>query len=434
MIARLRKFAGMLLAFVPCVSALGADALQWNVAGDNVTAEISTWTVPDVLQRVAGLTGWQIFIDPEITNRVPAKFSGKQPGDALRSLLGRFNYALVPDPKGVSKLYVFRDSREQATRAIQAIEQTAAKPKSSRIPNELVVTLKPGEKIEDVARRLGAKVVGRSEGQNTYRLRFDDETTTESARASLGNDPSVEGIDNNYSVSRPELGVATGGEGAPLKLTPKASPDGKYIVIGLIDTAVQPAEGNFSQFLHSKTDPSAIKTGGEPTHGTLMAEAALRAIAANSGDKETTVRILPINVYPDGSEQTTTYDIAVGVYKAMEDGAHYLNLSLGGYGESTFLHDTIKSAVNQKIPVNAAAGNDGSTTAIYPAAWSESNSIGAIDPKTGQPAPYSNRSPTIDKWVPGSIVVTYNGQQYFVQGTSASTAIFTGMTASTPKK
>ena len=432
--ARLSKIAGLLLALVVCLPALHADILQWDVEKDRVAADVSTWTVPDVLRRVATATGWQIYVDPSITNRVTARFSNKNPGDALRSLLGSFNYALVPNPQGAAKFYVFRDSREQATQAVEAVKEVAGKPKSTRIPNELVVTLKPGEKIEDLARRLGAKIVGRSDGQNTYRLRFDDEKSTDTARASLESDPAVEGIDNNYTVSRPDLGVAIGGEGAPLKLSPKASPDGKYVVIGLIDTAVQPAEGNFAQFLHSNTDKSAITTGGDPTHGSFMAEAALRAIAANSPDAETNIRILAVNAYPDGGEQTTTYDIAKAIYKALEGGAHYLNLSLGGYGESTFLHDTIKSAVAQNIPVYAAAGNDGSTTPIYPAAYSESISVGALDTKTGKPAPYSNLNPSIDKWAPGSIVVTYNGKQYMVQGTSTSTAIFTGVSASTPKK
>src|SRR5215213_3071815 len=262
MMARFRKFAGVLLALVACIPALHADIVQWDVEKDRVAAEITTWTVPDVLRRVAAATGWQIFVDPGITNRVPTKFASKTPGDALRSLLGNFNYALVPNPGGLSKVYVFRDSQEQATQAVEAIKEVAGKPKSTKIPNEIVVTLKPGEKIEDLAKRLGAKIVGRSDGQNTYRLRFDDEKSTDTARAALENDPAVEGIDNNYTVSRPDIGVATGGEGVPLKLTPKASPDGKYVVIGLIDTAVQPAEGNFAQFLHSNTDKSAIIQGG----------------------------------------------------------------------------------------------------------------------------------------------------------------------------
>ena len=428
-----KRIAGFCPALLACSAAFGADTLTWDVGRDTVSAEVQTWTVPDVLQQVAGATGWQIFLDPEITNRIPAKFSGKQPGDALRSLLSGFNYALVPEAKGPSKLFVFRTSREQATRAIQPVEKAAIK-KSGRIANELVVTLKPGEKIEDLAKRLGAKIVGRSDGQNTYRLRFEDEKSTESARASVENDPAVEGIDNNYTVSRPEIGLAAGPPGGPLNLTPKVSPDGKYIVIGLIDTAVQPTEGNFSQFLHTGFEENAIKSGGDPTHGTLMAEAMLRAIAANSGDQATMVRILPVNVYQDGGEQTSTYDIAVGIYKAVENGATYLNLSLGGDQPSKFLLDTIKSVVKQGAVPIAAAGNDGTSNDKFPAAWPEVNSVGAIDPVTQKPAPYSNKSPSIDYWATGTAKVPYNGQQWMVQGTSVATANFTGLMAAGAKK
>ena len=83
-----------------------ADTLKWNAAADRVDANIEAWSVPELLQNVATATGWQIFIDPQITNRIPAKFSGKQPGDALRQLLGDYNYALVPETNGPARLFV----------------------------------------------------------------------------------------------------------------------------------------------------------------------------------------------------------------------------------------------------------------------------------------------------------------------------------------
>src|SRR4051812_40758513 len=139
--------------FVVASASFADDSLKWEVGRDTVAANVENWTVPQLLQRVAGATGWQIFIDPQITNRIAAKFTGKQPGDALRRLLGDYNYALVPETNGPAKLFVFRNSREQATRAIQPVAQVAGKPGKKLIANELVVTLKPGEKIEDLARK-----------------------------------------------------------------------------------------------------------------------------------------------------------------------------------------------------------------------------------------------------------------------------------------
>ena len=100
----------MLLAGVAASRA--ADSLQWDAARDRVDATIETWTVPRVLQHVATATGWEIFVDPQITNRIATKFTGKQTGDALGRLLGNYNYALVPETNAASRFYVFRNSRD----------------------------------------------------------------------------------------------------------------------------------------------------------------------------------------------------------------------------------------------------------------------------------------------------------------------------------
>jgi hypothetical protein len=427
MMARWNQVVLVLLALVAGRAGLQADMLQWDTARDRVAAEVETWTVPDVLQRVAASTGWQIFIDPEITNRIPAKFSSQQPGDALRRLLGEFNYALVPDAEGRSKLFVFRNSREQATRAIQPIEPTA-KTKSSRIPNELVVTLKPGEKIEDVAKKLGAKIVGRSEGQNTYRLRFEDDRSADTARASLETDPAVESVDNNYVVNRPESVQALGTPGASLGLYPKLSPDGKYTVVGLIDSAVQPKQGGFEQFLLSASSGDESKAGTDPTHGTSMAETILRGLATLNEEKSTTVRIATANAFPNGTESTTTYDIALAIFKAAQDGAIIFNISAGTEGLSTYLKNTVADVTRQGGLVIAAAGNTPVTTATYPAAFPDVLAVTALD-RSGKLAPYANRGDFVDVAAPGGSIISFNGQQYYVVGTSASTAYVSGMAA-----
>jgi hypothetical protein len=408
-------------------AAFAADSLKWDTARDTVEATVETWTVPELLQQVATATRWQIFIDPEITNRIPANFSGKQPGDALRRLLGSYNYALVPETNAPAKLFVFRNSRDQATRAIRPVE-AAKKSGKSLIGNELVVTLKPGEKIEDLAKKLGAKVIGRADGQNTYRLRFDDDKAAQSARTELENNSDVEGVDNNYYVARPEQAQALGTPGGPLGLSPKASPDGKYTVVGLIDSGVQPKEGGFEDFILPGSSTGDSKAGSEPTHGTSMAETILRALAATSEDKSTTVRLLPVNIFGDGAQQTTTYDIAVGIYDAVNGGAMIVNLSLGGDGDSKFLHNTIKAAYDQKVIIIAAAGNDPVTTPTYPAAYPEVIAVTASD-RSGKLASYANRGNFVDAIAPGGSLITFRGQQYYVVGTSTSTAYATGIAA-----
>ena len=45
--------------------------------------------------------------------------------------------------------------------------------------------LKPGAKIDDLARSLGAKVIGRIDSLNAYRLQFQDQAAADTAREQL---------------------------------------------------------------------------------------------------------------------------------------------------------------------------------------------------------------------------------------------------------
>ncbi len=431
MTVRFRQFlvaaACLFAALLPCSA---ADALKWNKSADRVDASIETWTVPQMLRRVAASTGWEIYLDPEIKSRVTTKFTDKKQGDALKRLLGDYNYALVPETNGSSKFFVFRNTRAQAT---QAIEPIVSKDSTNRIGNELVVTLKPGEKIEDLAKKLGAKIVGRSDGQNTYRLRFDDEATADTARSALEKDSAVESVDNNYYVSQPESAQSLGAGNKPLALIPKASPDGAYTIIGVIDSAVDAKGGGFADFILPGYETSSTSSDGSPSHGTAMAEIILRSLALSAEGNATTVRLLPVNVFAEGGESTTTFEIAKGVFIAVNGGAKIINMSLGGPGDSSYLYNTMKSSYDQGVRFFAAAGNDASATPNTPAAWSFVTSVTAGN-ADGSIANYANYAPSVDVVAPGSATVNYGKFQWRFVGTSTSTAIVSGQAAANADK
>jgi hypothetical protein len=105
-----------------------------------------------------------------------------------------------------------------------------------------------------------------------------------------------------------------------------------------------------------------------------------------------------------------------------------VNLSLGGEGDSSYLHDTIRSAHDQGVLFIGAAGNEPVTTATYPAAYPEVIAVTASD-ASGALAPYANRGDFIDVIAPGGSLITFRGQQFFVTGTSAATAYVSGRAA-----
>ena len=88
------------------------------------------------------------------------------------------------------------------------------------------------------------------------------------------------------------------------------------------------------------------------------------------------VKIMPLKVF-SGTDTTASYVIRA-IYYAIENGAQVINLSLGGPEKSLALEDACRDAVNAGVLVVAAAGNDGTSTPIYPAAFDCVVGVGAV--------------------------------------------------------
>jgi len=410
----------------PTESSTGTNLLDWRAGQDKVSADIKDWDVRTLLEHVASATGWQVFIEPGTKQTVSTKFKDRSPGEALRLLIPSLTAVLVPQSDAPPKLCVYRTSVQEATQRIAPLKKS-----EKHIPNELIVKLKPGEKIEDVARRLGAKVVGRIDGLNAYRLRFDSADAANSARESLKGDSSVESVDLNYPIMRPadpeQLSLSSA---PPMNLRAKAAGTGDQIVIGLIDSAVQKLGNNLDEFLLpgiSVADDPA-EPGGKPGHGPSMFQTILQGvrIGEQGGDADgSRVRVLPVDVY-GASETTTTFEISAGIYRAIESGATIINLSLGSPVDTPFLANMIENSAKQGILFFAAAGNEPVTTPTYPAAYPDVLAVTAIN-RNGEIAPWANHGSFIDLGAPGASVVSFGNQAYVVAGTSASTAYASGM-------
>jgi Subtilase family/Fervidolysin N-terminal prodomain len=409
-----------------------ADSLDWKASKNRVDADITSMDLIPVLEKISEATGWQIFVEPETTRTISTKFQDRTPDKALDLLLGDLNRVLLPRTNGPARLLVFRTTQKEATQLIRPEAKEVADKKSAAarpIPNELIVTLKPGKSIDELAKLLGAKVVGRVDGLNTYRLEFEDEEAAKKAREFLANNEDVASVDHNYPVFR-ELPIQAYGSAPPLNLVPKAVPDGDRIIVGLIDTMIDPEKSGVKDFLLPAISVAgeAQHIDGQPMHGDPMSQTILRALATVFQEPGgTTVRILPVDVYGNQS-MTSTFDVANGIYQAINGGAMLINLSLSSEGESPFLHNVIKIGHQQDVQFIAAAGNEHVVTATYPASWPEVIAVTAGD-AGGHVSSYANYGNFVDVVAPGVTVVTYGGQAYRVGGTSVSTAIATGIAA-----
>lgn len=403
-----------------------ANTLVWNTNFDTVSADIRNGDLHHVLGQIAGHTGWAVFVEPGAEHKVSTKFNSLPPGPALGRLLGGLSFAMVPGASNSpSKLYVFATAVGNATQAVRAIAPSA----TNIIANELVVRLKPGASIDDLARQFGAKVKGRLEGLNAYRLEFETAEAADSARKALAENSLVEAVDHNYGIQRPLEPGSLGGANLPprAKLSMNPPPSNGRVVVGLIDTGVQSLGPDLDPFLLNQISvagPSWVDPS-EPSHGTSMAETLLKSLQYAT-DGSTSVQILPVDVY-GRNPSTSTFDIANGIVQAINGGARIINMSLGSEANSPILRDIIKEATSRGIILFAAAGNTPVTTAFYPAAYPEVMAVTAVE--HGQLAPYANRGDFVSLAAPGTSVIYYQDQPYYVVGTSAASAFATGAAA-----
>lgn len=419
---RIRQFVFCLLLACDFSSrAAETNTLIWHKAASRVDADIHGELLWPLLEDIAHQTGWHILVEPGTARIASTKFQDLPPDEALRMLLGNLNFAFVPQTNGVDFLYVFTTRRENATRHVDA---TNAPPK--RVANELIVKLKPGTDIDALAKLLGAKITGRNDKLGIYRLLFENADSTDAALGKLKNNSDVAAVDYNYIYDTPPSPQALANAPVgPVSLTLNPPDDSGKIIVGLIDTPVQKLDGSLNDFLLKQISVTGdtYATGNDPTHGTAMAEAILRAIAQASGGS-TSAQILPVNVYSSG-ESTTSWDLALGILAAVDAGANPINLSLGGTGDSTVVSSIIQQGEAKGIVFFAAAGNQPVNTPTYPAA--DPGVMAVTATQGGQIAPYANFGSFVELAFPGGVVIYLGGTAYLVQGTSVSTATATGV-------
>jgi hypothetical protein len=403
---------------VPC--AHGADTLAWQP--NRVDADINNCPLPQFLQKLASATGWKIYYEPVNGAVISIKFTGEPEEEALHRLLGKFNYAREIT-NGVTRLLVFQTVVAAATHPVTNFF------KDYLIRNELLVKLKANSPItiEELAKQLHAKIVGRSDKIGLYRLQFEDEAAANAALQALSGNDAVAAVGHNYSVDPPNPsqfapGTVPNGMATPnpaAMIDPKTPAQGG-LVVGLIDTAIQPQPGYEKYMLNpiSVVGQPDIPTT-EPTHGTAMLETMVQAMSDNPS------MIQPIVIYKNG-EQTTTFELINGVVTAANMGANPISMSLGGTGDSDMLHSVIDAASQKGILFVAASGNTPGGSLTYPAAYNDVLSVTALG-ANGQLASYADNFPGVKTSAPGTSYIPWNGSIWVPQGTSTATAIVTGM-------
>ena len=207
------------------------------------------------------------------------------------------------------------------------------------------------------------------------------------------------------------------------------------VVVAVLDTRIEtsPPHRDLAGKLLPGTsfvgDRSCSGTTSARDHGTIAA-----GLIAAQPDNGTDIaglgwdtRVLPVEVLNDCGAGTTSA-VAAGLRWAADNGADIINLSLTGVTQDPVVSRAVAYARSQGLLVVAAAGNQTSTTKVWPAADLGVVAVAATGlPGTGDEdrlAGYSNFGSWVDIAAPGTEVIG-------LRRVGGSTTAFDGTTRAT---
>jgi subtilisin len=233
---------------------------------------------------------------------------------------------------------------------------------------------------------------------------------------------------------------------------------GDGVRVAVIDTGVQRdhphlsvAGGRNCVFDEVEGDPGAADdyddVAGHGTHvaGIIGANGPLRGVAPKA-------EIRAYRVFPKVGD-ASNFDIMKAIDRAVEDGCHIVNLSLGGTEADDGVRGAIGNALSRGVLVVAATGNDGRDPVRHPAAYEPTVAVSAMGLRGTFPADgteqgeairpfstvvpaaflagFSNVGPQVDFTGPGvGVVSTYLGGTYTsMNGTSMACPAVAGFAA-----
>jgi len=204
------------------------------------------------------------------------------------------------------------------------------------------------------------------------------------------------------------------------------------IRIAILDTGIDSSHPDLASKIVSQQNFSSSGTVEDRHgHGTHCA-----GIAAAITDNEIGVAglgydssLMNVKTLADSGSGYYSW-VAQGIIWATDHGANVISMSLGGRSASSTIRDAIDYAWGHGVMVVAAAGNNGNSSPVYPAYYTNCIAVAATDANDNL-APWSTRGDWVDVAAPGvNIYSTYpnNGYKY-LSGTSLACPHVAGLAA-----
>lgn len=212
------------------------------------------------------------------------------------------------------------------------------------------------------------------------------------------------------------LGVIEAPQAWPL--IPQNTP---IVVIAVLDTGICAAHPDMVGRVLAGWDFVEGDSNPQDDHGHGCSVSGVIAANTNNGigiaGAAPNARIMPLRVL-DANGNGFSSNIAAAIIYAANNGAHIINMSLGGPEASVTINNAIDYAISQGVMVVVAAGNTGGSVQ-HPAAYAPSIAVASINSSL-QLSSFSSFGPEVDLLAPGEFIltITKSGGYAYNSGTS----------------
>ncbi|MEN3011091.1 MAG: S8 family peptidase [Candidatus Bipolaricaulaceae bacterium] len=299
---------------------------------------------------------------------------------------------------------------EAPTGSLEAFAPPPGVPGAAHAPDQILVKFKPGvlpEQAAAVHARRGGQAIHVIPGIEVHVVRIPQGRVPEMVRAYLleelvefaepdyvavaylvPNDPGYPYQWALPKIQAPQAWDLTTGSSA--------------IRIAILDTGIdQDHEDLRAKIVANRnftTSPTVDDRQGHGTHVAGIAAAVTNNARGVAGVGFNTV-LMNVKVLDDNGSGQYSW-IANGIIWAADNGAHVINMSLGGPATSSTLEAAVRYAYSKGVVLVAAAGNENTSSPSYPAYYPECIAVAATD-QNDVKASFSNYGAWVDIAAPG---------------------------------
>ena len=375
--------------------------------------------------------GIRIQADRKINPKITAEFADRPVEEAFADILKGYGYAIVRENLGddgesrFAELQIFMPQKNYPPGLDSRGNLQVATGESGRqmVKNILLVRLSDHYTLESFAVLLdkyGAIILDYYKPLRVVRLQLPEGSDPEWLAGQLAEAAVVSAVEPDY--------VYPLGKGSQVGIPSSAdfqgvNPDGAGVPVAVLDSGLAP-EYAHSPYVLGTFD--ALVPGAaihdNAGHGTQMALIASGLVNPLGVDQGEVSPVLAVRAFDDNG-YTSTATLMRAMEYALAAGAGVVSMSWGSEMGSPLLESVMQYGAEKGLILVAAAGNEPTGNAVYPAAYHSVVGVGAVMPD-GSSWSQSNYGDFVAVEAPGlaNFPVGHNGEPGLYAGTSIATA------------